>query len=214
MPQSMAQKFRVETKSEIKPYVVRDHAWSIVQHDEMNAREYQEDAPDGYNERMDYEAEPYNKPVDKSSTTATAVQESTPGDKKVTVVQHTEHKEAAKELHKEIKKEKKEKKEEAKKEAKKEEKKEAKKDEKKISPKKEVAKSPKLVETAKKETKKAQAVVDKKVPADHFDKHDKGSKLKDNSKEAAKEEKKDKKDAKELKKEKKAEKNEKLLEKK
>lgn len=93
----MAQKYRVETNSIIKPYVVRDHAWSNVQHDEMNAREYQEDAPDGYAESQDFEPEPYNKPLDKSSK------------KPKSVVQHSEHKEAANDLKKEIKKDEKKK---------------------------------------------------------------------------------------------------------
>jgi len=63
----MAQKFRVETKSFIKPYVVRDHAWSNVQHDEMDAKAYAADAPDGYN-RGDYDPMPYNKPKDTGRT--------------------------------------------------------------------------------------------------------------------------------------------------
>jgi len=217
MPQSIAQKYRVETKSVIKPYVVRDHAWSVVQHDEMNSKEYQADAPEGYSERIDFKPEPYNKAVDKTGSAAATAQASTPGDKKVTVVQHKDVTEAAKDIKKEIKKEETVKKEEAKKEVKKEEKKEAKKDEKKISPKKIVAKAPKLVETKKKEAKKAPVADDKKIPADHFDKHDKASKPASESKVAHKEEKKDNKDAKETKKEKKAEKtekNEKKLEKK
>lgn len=72
-PESLAQKWRVETKSEIRPYVVRDHAWSIVQHDEMNNVDYQKDAPDGYTERMDYQPDPYNKPYDSASSSASKV---------------------------------------------------------------------------------------------------------------------------------------------
>jgi hypothetical protein len=76
----------------------------------MNASEYQSDAPDGYSERMDFKPEPYNKPLDKSGSATSTVQESVPGDKKVVVVQHSEHKEAAKALKKEIKAEEKAKK--------------------------------------------------------------------------------------------------------
>lgn len=79
----------------------------------MNAAEYQADAPDGYTERMDYQPEPYNKPLDKSAKAASTVQESVPGDKQVGVVQHPEHKEAAKDLKKEMKTEAKAKKEAA-----------------------------------------------------------------------------------------------------
>lgn len=71
IPQSMAQKFKVETKSVIQPYVVRDHAWSTVQHDEMNSKDYQDDAPAGYSDRMDYDAEPYNKPLAADTSTKT-----------------------------------------------------------------------------------------------------------------------------------------------
>lgn len=46
---------------------MRDHAWSTSQHDDSNAAEYQTDAPAGYAERMDFEAEPYNKPLDKDA---------------------------------------------------------------------------------------------------------------------------------------------------
>jgi hypothetical protein len=69
----------------------------------MNAGDYQNDAPDGYSERMDFQPEPYNKPLDKSESATSNVQESVPGDKKVVVVQHPEHKEAAKTLKKEMK---------------------------------------------------------------------------------------------------------------
>lgn len=71
---------------------MRDHAWSLKQHDEMNAAEYQNDAPDGYTERMDYQPEPYNKPLEKKEDANSEVQESKPGDKNVVVVQHPEHK--------------------------------------------------------------------------------------------------------------------------
>lgn len=63
--QAMAQKFRVETKSFIKPYVVRDHSWSTDQHDEMDAKSYQDDAPEGY-DRSDYAPMPYNRPRDNN----------------------------------------------------------------------------------------------------------------------------------------------------
>jgi len=86
-PQSMAQSsYRVETKSEIKPYVVRDHSWSLNQHDDMNEAEYQADAPEGYTERMDYGEQGYNKPLDKSAKAASTVQETAPGDKNAAVV--------------------------------------------------------------------------------------------------------------------------------
>lgn len=92
VPQSIAQtkKYRVETRSYIRPYVVRDHAWSNVQHDEMNSQAYQTDAPDGYTERMDYGKEPYNAPraTDKAPSKA---QSSVPGAKNITVVQHKDH---------------------------------------------------------------------------------------------------------------------------
>jgi hypothetical protein len=125
---------------------------------------------------MDFQPEPYNKPLDKSESASSKVQESVPGDKKVVVVQHPEHKEAAKTLKKEIKEEKKAKKQ-AKKEIKKEVEKavkqetkkavakaEVKKEEKKATPKTEATKAPKLVEKKKKTSGDG-----KKISADKFD---------------------------------------------
>jgi hypothetical protein len=39
----------------------------------MNAAEYQSDAPEGYSERMDFQPEPYNKPLDKSESATSNV---------------------------------------------------------------------------------------------------------------------------------------------
>lgn len=57
-PQNLNQQkskyFRVETKSIIEPYVVRDHSWTLPENDEENEAEYKTDAPDGYKENMDF----------------------------------------------------------------------------------------------------------------------------------------------------------------
>jgi hypothetical protein len=69
VPQNLNQKkskyFRVETKSIIEPYVVRDHSWTLPENDEENEAEYKDDAPDGYKENMDYTPIGYNKPLAK-----------------------------------------------------------------------------------------------------------------------------------------------------
>jgi len=44
--------FRVETKSKIIPYVVRDHSWNFDHHDNTNFERYRQDAPDGYKEHI------------------------------------------------------------------------------------------------------------------------------------------------------------------
>lgn len=73
VPQNLSQNqkkskyFRVETKSIIEPYVVRDHSWTLPENDESNEAAYKDDAPDGYKENMEFTPIGYNKPLAKKA---------------------------------------------------------------------------------------------------------------------------------------------------
>ena len=66
MAEAMKKWFRVETKSHIMPYIVRDHAWSDEELDAMNQPRYCNQSPDGYNRNID--CQPYTEPSNGTHT--------------------------------------------------------------------------------------------------------------------------------------------------
>ena len=64
MAEALSKYFRVETNSTILPYIVRDHAWNLDQHDMSGSFfRYRDDSPDGYHEHIDFECpHPTNYP--------------------------------------------------------------------------------------------------------------------------------------------------------
>jgi hypothetical protein len=55
MAEALAKYFRVETNSTILPYIVRDHAWNLENHDMSgNFFRYRDDSPAGYSEHLNF----------------------------------------------------------------------------------------------------------------------------------------------------------------
>jgi hypothetical protein len=55
MAEALSKYFRVETNSTILPYIVRDHAWNMENHDMSgNFFRYRDDSPAGYSEHLNF----------------------------------------------------------------------------------------------------------------------------------------------------------------